>query len=171
MHHDRFFFVLASCFHREQVRESIAPYRTLYQVRVPMYVCMCSYLLLACWYQSEGGICFAPLPTPGCIKSEISKQQTNTSTLGTETPSLTRTHTLSFLLCTPPRVRAFLYLDRVLTVFPQLRRLLETMSTVAAMLLKIMVLYSCVSFSFAAIGMAVFGDATSDILEPRCGHC
>lgn len=56
---------------------------------------------------------------------------------------------------------------RLLTVFPQIRRLLETMSTVAAMLMKIMVLYSCVSYSFAAVGMAIFADAKSDILEPR----
>lgn len=55
-----------------------------------------------------------------------------------------------------------------MTVFPQLRKLLDTMTTVAAMLLKIMVLYSCVSYSFAAVGMAIFGDAKSTILEPRC---
>lgn len=41
------------------------------------------------------------------------------------------------------------------------------MSTVAAMLLKIMVLYSCVSYTFAAVGMAIFADAKSDVLEPR----
>lgn len=64
--------------------------------------------------------------------------------------------------CTVPR-----HLFRLVTVFPQLRRLVETMSTVAAMLLKIMVLYSCVSYSFATVGMAIFADATSDLLEPR----
>lgn len=37
------------------------------------------------------------------------------------------------------------------------------------MLLRIMVLYSCVSYAYAAIGMAIFGDARSDILEPRYG--
>lgn len=156
---DRFFFLL---FFSSRASESIAPYRTLYQVRVSIHVCV---------DQSEGGIYFAPLPTPGSIKSDITKQRKNTSPLGAETSSLTQKHILSFLLGTPPHACAFLCLDRVLTVFPQLRRLLETMSTVAAMLLKIMVLYSCVSFSFAAIGMAIFGDATSDILEPRCGHC
>lgn len=56
---------------------------------------------------------------------------------------------------------------RLLTVFPQIRRLLEALSNVAAMLMKIMVLYSCVSYSFAAVGMAIFADAKSDILEPR----
>ncbi|CAM9781465.1 unnamed protein product [Pylaiella littoralis] len=56
---------------------------------------------------------------------------------------------------------------RLLTVFPQMRRLLETMSTVAAMLVKIMVLYSCVSYSFAAVGMAIFANAKSDTLLPR----
>ena len=59
-------------------------------------------------------------------------------------------------------------ITRLITVFPQLRKLLDTMTTVAAMLLKIMVLYSCVSYSFAAVGMAIFGDAKSTILEPRC---
>eukprot|EP00752_Nemacystus_decipiens_P018420 g16518.t1 len=56
---------------------------------------------------------------------------------------------------------------RLVTVFPQLRGLVETMSTVAAMLVKIMVLYSCVSYTFATVGMAVFADAKSDLLEPR----
>eukprot|EP00903_Cladosiphon_okamuranus_P010280 g9732.t2 len=63
-----------------------------------------------------------------------------------------------------PRALAVL---RLVTVFPQLRRLVETMLTVAAMLVKIMVLYSCVSYSFATVGMAIFADATSDLLEPR----
>ena len=62
---------------------------------------------------------------------------------------------------------AVLPLNRLVTVFPQLRRLVETMSTVAAVLVKIMVLYSCVSYTFAAVGMAVFADAKSDLLEPR----
>ncbi|CAM9499373.1 unnamed protein product, partial [Hapterophycus canaliculatus] len=63
-----------------------------------------------------------------------------------------------------PRAMAVM---RLVTVFPQLRGLLETMSTVAAMLMKIMVLYSCVSYSFATVGMAVFANAKSDILGPR----
>lgn len=58
---------------------------------------------------------------------------------------------------------------RLVAVFPQLRRLVETMSTVAAMLVKIMVLYSCVSYTFATVGMAIFADAKSDLLEPRWG--
>lgn len=61
----------------------------------------------------------------------------------------------------------YVHTNRLVTVFPQLRRLVETMSTVAAMLLKIMVLYSCVSYTFAAVGMAIFADAKSDLLEPR----
>ncbi|CBN80110.1 K+ transporter, Kef-type [Ectocarpus siliculosus] len=56
---------------------------------------------------------------------------------------------------------------RLVTVFPQLRKLLETMSTVAGMLMKIMVLYSCVSYTFATLGMAIFSNARSDLLEPR----
>lgn len=43
------------------------------------------------------------------------------------------------------------------------------MSTVAAMLVRIMLLYSCVSYTFAAVGMAIFADAKSDLLEPRWG--
>ncbi|CAM9588976.1 unnamed protein product [Ectocarpus sp. 4 AP-2014] len=56
---------------------------------------------------------------------------------------------------------------RLVTVFPQLRKLLETMSTVAGMLMKIMVLYSCVSYIFATLGMAIFANARSGLLEPR----
>ncbi|CAM9717141.1 unnamed protein product [Scytosiphon promiscuus] len=63
-----------------------------------------------------------------------------------------------------PRAMAVM---RLVTVFPQLRGLLETMATVAAMLMKIMVLYSCVSYSFATVGMAIFANARSDVLGPR----
>ncbi|CAN0026247.1 unnamed protein product [Ectocarpus fasciculatus] len=91
----------------------------------------------------------------------------------------------SYLLVGVPGNRRALYVDRhpmlsdvvelpmaiavlrLVTVFPQLRKLLETMSTVAGMLMKIMVLYSCVSYTFATLGMAIFATAKSDLLEPR----
>ncbi|CAM9436438.1 unnamed protein product [Choristocarpus tenellus] len=56
---------------------------------------------------------------------------------------------------------------RLLTVFPHLRELLEWMSTVASMLVKILMLYFCVSFSFAVVGMGLFTDTSSDELGPR----
>ncbi|CAM9168445.1 unnamed protein product [Ectocarpus sp. 12 AP-2014] len=91
----------------------------------------------------------------------------------------------SYLLVGVPGNRRALYVDhhpvlsdvvelpmalavlRLVTVFPQLRKLLETMSTVAGMLMKIMVLYSCVSYMFATLGMAIFANARSVLLEPR----
>lgn len=56
-------------------------------------------------------------------------------------------------------------------MFPNLLKLLETMSAVGGMLMKIMALYSCVSYSFATVGMAIFADATSDVLPARCVTC
>lgn len=53
-------------------------------------------------------------------------------------------------------------------MFPSLLKILETLSSVMGMLMRIMALYSCVSYSFATVGMAIFADATSDLLPSRC---
>ncbi|CAN0445858.1 unnamed protein product [Ascophyllum nodosum] len=73
-------------------------------------------------------------------------------------------HPLASDLFELPRALAVL---RLLTVFPSLRKFLETISTVPVMVVKILVLYVYVSHSFAAIGMALFADSKSDILAPR----